>query len=317
MVKGILVIKGGPGSGHFGHVGRPGKRGGSLPGAGVAGGNRQAIGVPGDLGAIIAEGMELAGYEWQDVADARAEYAKLVDAYNGDEQGTLYAKAEDRAKWRNERLNGTESYEESLAMSVRREIDTISGWGATAELANEAALMEKFGISQDEAKAYIRDMNIDSWNKPKSGIYQNIAHSLSNNENLPEDFMSNFLANADKPTSTDRAVFNHIYERTQNMFREAGITEVTLYRGLQLPVNKYSSMRESANGIVNFRQGPLSSWSFDPYIGTCFGNCTVSMKVPVERIWSTGLTGTGTIGEFEAVVFEGIGDDEVSYKWTR
>lgn len=30
----IIKIKGGPGSGHHGHVGRPGKRGGSLPGKG-------------------------------------------------------------------------------------------------------------------------------------------------------------------------------------------------------------------------------------------------------------------------------------------
>ena len=31
----LIIIKGGPGSGHFGHAGRPPKRGGSLPGSGV------------------------------------------------------------------------------------------------------------------------------------------------------------------------------------------------------------------------------------------------------------------------------------------
>ena len=36
-VKKELLLEGGPGSGHFGHKGRPGKRGGSLPGGGVVG----------------------------------------------------------------------------------------------------------------------------------------------------------------------------------------------------------------------------------------------------------------------------------------
>lgn len=36
MKKLTIILKGGPGSGHHGHVGRPGKRGGSLPGRGGA-----------------------------------------------------------------------------------------------------------------------------------------------------------------------------------------------------------------------------------------------------------------------------------------
>lgn len=35
----IIKIKGGPGSGHHGHAGRPGKRGGSLPGKGGGSGS--------------------------------------------------------------------------------------------------------------------------------------------------------------------------------------------------------------------------------------------------------------------------------------
>ena len=39
--------KGGPGSGHFGHAGRPGKRGGSVPGKGGGGGASAADGATG------------------------------------------------------------------------------------------------------------------------------------------------------------------------------------------------------------------------------------------------------------------------------
>ena len=37
MTKRVIIIKGGPGSGHFGHAGRPGKRGGSAPSGGGSG----------------------------------------------------------------------------------------------------------------------------------------------------------------------------------------------------------------------------------------------------------------------------------------
>jgi hypothetical protein len=47
-VKKELLLEGGPGSGHFGHKGRPGKRGGSLPGGGTVSAYIEKIRVEGD-----------------------------------------------------------------------------------------------------------------------------------------------------------------------------------------------------------------------------------------------------------------------------
>lgn len=59
---GRLITKGGPGSGHFGHEGRPGERGGSLPGDATAQGEQAAtapyIGVPASVAPVGTKSTE-------------------------------------------------------------------------------------------------------------------------------------------------------------------------------------------------------------------------------------------------------------------
>lgn len=321
-MKGVLRTKGGPGSGHFGHSGRPGKVGGSVPGKGVHISNRHAIGKAASLDCIQTKGKDLIDYEYATVVAGRKLYSELVDEFYGNPKGYLYESVLEQAQDRYDKLSGTESYEESLAMVLRQQVQKETDWGTAAVgdlpyvhdvVVNN--LVDELGISKEDALMYVRSWNISAW-EGKAINFQHIAWELSGREDLPYEPMYELMSYAN-PTSVDRQVFNEIYNETQTLFRNAGINTVTLYRGVQLPVQIYDDMYKAKQGVVPFRQGPLSSWSFDPYIGTCFGNCIMAVEVPVERVWSVGLAGPGTYGEFEAILFEGIGDDEVSYKWTR
>ena len=69
---GVLNEDGGPGSGNFGHAGRPGERGGSAPGNG--GGHIEITGTIGKPGAKAVTGKYVDRYgEEHDFADARPE----------------------------------------------------------------------------------------------------------------------------------------------------------------------------------------------------------------------------------------------------
>lgn len=101
-------------------------------------------------------------------------------------------------------------------------------------------------------------------------------------------------------------------ESTQEMLKAAGITELVLYRGagLTLPANVTG---QNAYGYMNkVTLQPLSSFSVDPATSTFFtggtqqNNTITAMKVPVERILSTPVTGYGCFNEGEFVVIGGV-----------
>ena len=93
------------------------------------------------------------------------------------------------------------------------------------------------------------------------------------------------------------------YEATQAMFAEHGITEVTLYRGVE--------KSEADHGVNTLSMRPLSSWSTDPQIAHKFAVSETDearvyvARVPVSKILSTAVTGIGCLGEGEAVVLGG------------
>lgn len=314
-IAGTVVEKGGTGSGHFGHAGRLGKVGGSLPGL--------ARGIPGNLDAILTKQGELTGIEWQQIAYARGEYATYYEQLYDIEPGTIYEAAVDSAARRNKRLAGTETMEESLAMSIRREIEKSTGMYRGGLVAPDVRdivmdnIVDEADVTIEDARGYVAGWNISSWEHESSAALQRVAWEKSEREDLPTKAMADIVGEIQHTLKQDNDVFDYVYNETQAMFKAAGVNTVTVYRGIQLAKQNHPEMAAVDSGVVEFRQGPLSSWSFDPFMAMCFGNCAMSMEVPVERIWSTGLTGPGTVGEFEAIVLEDIGDDEVSFKWQK
>jgi SPP1 gp7 family putative phage head morphogenesis protein len=120
-----------------------------------------------------------------------------------------------------------------------------------------------------------------------------------------------------------RKIARAMYEYTQDVFKKAGVEEVTLYRGIVAP--KDSDVWQWVKGwqegnppavLVSAESAlprPLTSYSFDAWTAKSFGKILSGWdaakygvlfisRVPVERIFTLGLTGLGTHWEFEAVV---------------
>jgi hypothetical protein len=124
-----------------------------------------------------------------------------------------------------------------------------------------------------------------------------------------------------------RALVRANYDATQAWFKDQGITEVDLYRGLRVPMNKtdewISKVDWGAPGTVDKAPipgtgtierpllSPASAFSVNPdearYFAELFGNAdqramVLGAKVPVERVLSTSATGLGSKAEAEVIV---------------
>ena len=109
-----------------------------------------------------------------------------------------------------------------------------------------------------------------------------------------------------------RAFLRAMYENTQDHFKEQGIKEVTLFRGM-------SRVKDAAaTGVQEVRMRSLSAYSWSPSIaeggftsGGLFqglrggGDVLLGSGVPVERILSTTRTGFGAFTESEMVILGG------------
>jgi hypothetical protein len=131
-----------------------------------------------------------------------------------------------------------------------------------------------------------------------------------------------------------------MYDETQRMFSDAGITHLEVYRGFSLDVSSVDkaalerrdtaaamilynyfigTARPDGTGIgsVPFDLRSLSAFSVDPNIAEDFSRedvglpVVVASRVPVERILCTPGTGLGCLGEREVVVIGSSGAPDV------
>jgi Dinitrogenase reductase ADP-ribosyltransferase (DRAT) len=86
------------------------------------------------------------------------------------------------------------------------------------------------------------------------------------------------------------------YNTTQEWFIGQGISEVTLYRGMEI---------DTPAGTQEVQMRPLSSWSLDPDQASAFGQTIFQATFPVDRILSIPTTGVGCLRESEVVVLGG------------
>jgi hypothetical protein len=93
------------------------------------------------------------------------------------------------------------------------------------------------------------------------------------------------------------------YNATQQWFQEQGISEVTLYRGMEI---------DTPAGTQEVQMRPLSSWTLEPDQASAFGQTIFQATFPVDRILSIPTTGVGCLREQEAVVLGGRISAEVS-----
>jgi len=93
-----------------------------------------------------------------------------------------------------------------------------------------------------------------------------------------------------------------IYENTQRMYKEQGVTHVVAFRGMvgtQTPTSQGQFLTQTDTGNA------LSSWSTLPSIAQVFaaeqGASIGAAVIPVNQIFATPLTGVGALEEYEIV----------------
>jgi hypothetical protein len=150
---------------------------------------------------------------------------------------------------------------------------------------------------------------------PLSLAIQEVAKKLFEIENSAEWSKPHSKETADKTkdlvarfTPALEAFLKAQYDATQAMFKERGISEVKVYRGMygvagsdKPPIN---------GGEVVLISRPLSSWSTSEDMAEEFslGEDAVlfSATFPVEKVFATPFTGIGCLSESEFVLLAGI-----------
>jgi hypothetical protein len=125
-----------------------------------------------------------------------------------------------------------------------------------------------------------------------------------------------------------RAMLRATYDNTQAAFAAAGITEVTVTRGVyQAPPevprvdNPIIHQPTPDFGPDRMWQGtvqsnPLSSWTTDRSVARGFGDYHLTTTVPVSRVFSTAATGFGCALESEVVLLGGPTNVVADRKWS-
>lgn len=157
--------------------------------------------------------------------------------------------------------------------------------------------------------SHINSMWAMSSTSPESVMMQITAaeaHSLTpameSMKNLvTRDEMTEVMPTFHRIRKALHAVHQATYRTTQEEFERQGVTEVTLYRGLQ------RGKSASANLDKVIAQGnPLSSWSTSESEAATFGDDgrnVYKMRIPVSQVYSAARhTGLGSLSEREMVV---------------
>jgi len=130
------------------------------------------------------------------------------------------------------------------------------------------------------------------------------------------------FAAANRPFLAAFADVSHA--RTQQRLAAAGVSELTLHRGMKWESDQpYPGFVEDLygkpgdyRGSASVRLNPLSSWSSDPEVSATFGRVDdsydpqaagviLSARVPADRVWGMPGSGVGSRAEEEFVVAAG------------
>lgn len=330
-----IIIKGGPGSGHYGHSGRPGKRGGSLPGVGFTRGS-----VPDGTG-LTANGNDARLDKWFNavaaVHGAAIDDPQVAAAYNqakalGLEVGTQEYKdfAVTMAKQHEWNVNQRTAFHTAMKTSATDIEWGIATYDARGGVKNKLVtdISEQSGLPYDEVNAAVKQWSHTSNdNSPES---LNLQKAVSDEFGVEmsqwqQGKMSYFDKKYGHLSSEERRVTNinnwsdnqqrtfvrTMYSNTQKQLRAAGIgpnDKVTLYRGYSPGGASFSTGEH-----VSYTGNAAESWSLSPQVASQFGSgiggIVIKTQVEARNILGTALTGWGCLTEGEVVMFGSTGHD--------
>lgn len=340
----LIVEKGGPGSGYFGHAGRPGKRGGSAPkDASLSGNSLVELGetnsnvISKDKAQKIQDNLSAFNRSYS--LEDNNKYGKIQD--------DLYASMIDKKlekgllprNWKDSGNSSRGMLKNQIVTSVSDESEVsydvvnaiIKQWAHSANdnqalsLTIQEAVSEEFGVE------------LSDWQKEKikvSGTYQTARSnwadtiikqdhpSVIGTDDYPamhkkySDVYDNLFAKEQGASIADktitRKVLRTIYNQTQRRFAEIGYKPddmVTLFRGIGINPIAYSDNKipsyKQIGKKYSYKANAIDSWSVSPFVARNFGSQVIGVKVPVKNIFSTCMTGQGCLSEGEIIAFGG------------
>lgn len=300
--------KGGPGSGHFGHAGRPGEVGGSLP-EGAGGG-----GVPSEWRAGVAPG------EPSPDVEMKAKHF-LVDGLNNyyGKQISVDAKGDDyaRTQAKDELIT---ALAERTGLSYETVNTIIEQWAETAgdndlpALGLQAQAGETFGVE-------IRQSLLERINTIKA------ERGLGTGKFDPETSwpeLGTYEEQGVISVSQQRVFYQAMYEYTQERLISAGFElgdSIQLYRGVTFDAENVPDWKPGQT--IEIAGNPLQSWSLERSKAMGFASregdagAILFMEVPIESIVSTPRTGVGCLPESEFVIMGGNIGHQAVVNWMR
>lgn len=278
-------IKGGPGSGHHGHRGRPGKVGGSLPGKGGTA-----------FGAVVPATLEeVSGGTYFD-NNERAEQ-HLREGLGGSWQSLSY---EIRSEVKDEIVADISN---ETGVPYDQVNSFIGQWAITSNNLQYASLIMQKSASEEFG------VEMSDWQS------KNLEDQMQWADTFVAPYWESEIIFSDKEKM--RTVLRAMYDRTQKQLKEAGYDEdghIVLFRGVGRGSIKVDNIRDTKTGdIVSYLGNAMESWSLSIREAEQFGSYVVAAKIPIRNILSTARTGYGCLIEGEFVVLMGGVPAEVTF----
>jgi len=278
--------KGGPGSGHWAHAGRPGFVGGSAPGGGL----RKVCRTP--AGDEVALGKKSADAISRAMDGAGLHYGNWRNALGGE-----------RGRVKDKLIT-------ELAATSGESYDKCNKFVKQWSRSSNNHMMQSLGIQRDAAEEFGVEMSDFTkgrieWMEDRASKYPMYADD--------EDYQQLY------PSDVQRRILRAQYDNTQKFLREKGIGPddvVTLYRGAKW--DKAITKDWKAGQEVAFHDNALASWSLGEDIARRFwrwdsekDGVIIKVNVPASMIFSTALTGNGCLTEGELLLIGGRGTAEL------
>jgi hypothetical protein len=227
------------------------------------------------------------------------------------------------------RMNNKEDWELFRQHMANRTDGGYSGAGMPPAWENTTSV-ERMGLLSQEASARVQNWAGTSGDTDRAAVLMQMAvkdefgttghPAPTMAESQYNDWRKSYYK---YPTGDFYRMFaRHMYNHTQDEFKKAGITHVSLYRGMNFAYHGLPSwVKMDKTGKPELQ--PINSWSTKHSTAIAFsgtGNKSVMMEanVPVELILGSARTGFGCLNEQEFVVFDAPGQvkfKKASYSW--
>jgi len=275
----FIGVKGGPGSGNWGHAGRPGLRGGS-----------------GGRGVYSPGGVVLSN------AEGSASNSMAISHLDSNMPRSWFIATHAQ---RAEAKRGICAYL-STKTGVDKE-DVRSFIGQWSRSSNDTD-MRSLAIQRDAAKEF--GVKLSDWQEGKIVENESLAKRATFDPSLPSSFKPLL------PSNQQQSLLRAMYTNTQEALREQGIKgHVRLYRGINMP--DVATKGWKPRDIVDYNGNTIESWSASRQTAGTFGNVVVSMDVPVENIVGTARTGFGCLLEAEFTIMGSIPGQQAQVIFTE